>query len=84
MNITYTLPLPDAIADTMIEAFASQHGWTSASEVTALEHSRLTLNAFVRDSVSARLSIQAAEQAKQAALNSLTQQFDGIASTISE
>ncbi len=82
MNITYTLPIPDDRADAFITAFAAYHGWNSQSELTPLEHGRRILNQFVRESVTAHLALQAAEQAKHQAVATLTTQFEGIESTI--
>lgn len=82
MEIIYTLPVPDDNSDMFINAFASQHGWTPDSKISALEHSRVTLNNYVRESVADRLARQAADAAKAKTINTLTTQFDGIASTL--
>jgi len=82
MEIIYTLPVPDDNSELFIAAFAAQHGWTPDSTVTALEHSRVTLNNYVRESVADQLARQAAAQAQAATINAITTQFDGIASTL--
>lgn len=82
MEIVYTLPLPESNSELFIAAFAKQHGWTPDLNVTAIEHSRMTINNFIKESVADRLATMAAEQAKQQTVNALTVQFDSIASTL--
>lgn len=81
-NLIYTIPIPTALYDSCLDAFARETGWTEESEHTQLEHSRLKLNEYVNTCVASYNGRAAAEAAREAATAQTLGALDTITTTL--
>jgi phosphoglycolate phosphatase-like HAD superfamily hydrolase len=84
MALTLTLEGDSELIAASMNAFARAHGWTEESEITQSEHSANVIKAFLRESITAYTSNQAAEAARQAAIAQSTAAADMLTITLTE
>lgn len=77
-TITLTISGPDDAVEAGLIAFATHHGWTPASDLTAEDFATQHLTQYIRGGVESHIETVVGEQAKQAAVEAATAGLDAI------